>query len=59
MNPRWESLARELETRRAQHLYRTRRINDGPQGPELQIDGKSVLAFCSNDYLGLANASST
>ncbi|MBI3775508.1 MAG: 8-amino-7-oxononanoate synthase [Gammaproteobacteria bacterium] len=55
MNPRWESLARELDTRRAQHLYRTRRINDGPQGPELKIDGKSVLAFCSNDYLGLAN----
>lgn len=55
MNPRWESLARELDTRRTQHLYRTRRVNDGPQGPQLQIDGKAVLAFCSNDYLGLAN----
>lgn len=55
MNPRWEPLAHELETRRAQHLYRTRRINDGPQGPALQIDGTSVLTFCSNDYLGLAN----
>lgn len=39
----------------AQHLLRQRRIVDGPQGPLLQVDGKSYLAFCSNDYLGLAN----
>jgi len=39
----------------AQHMLRQRRIVDGPQGPLLQVDGKSYLAFCSNDYLGLAN----
>ena len=43
-----------LAERRAQHLYRRRRVSDSPQGPEMTVDGKSLLAFCSNDYLGLA-----
>lgn len=36
-------------------LYRSRRTIESPQGIDLWIDGKSVLNFCSNDYLGLAN----
>ena len=35
-------------------LRRPLRIS-GPQGPEVQIDGRPVLCFCSNNYLGLAN----
>nr|WP_274520689.1 8-amino-7-oxononanoate synthase [Ectothiorhodospira variabilis] len=40
---------------RNEHRYRSRRILEGPQQPEQVIDGQHVLAFCSNDYLGLAN----
>lgn len=45
----------ELDRRRCEHLYRRRRLVAGPQGPELVVDGRSMLGFCSNDYLGLAN----
>jgi len=44
-----------LAKQKQQHLYRSRRVIDSPQGVELQSDGKSLLSFCSNDYLGLAN----
>ncbi|MDX1268232.1 MAG: 8-amino-7-oxononanoate synthase [Oceanisphaera sp.] len=50
-----KDLAAELEKRRQQGLYRSRRIHEGPQAPVMIIDGRPVLSFCSNDYLGLAN----
>jgi len=50
-----KDLHKELEARKAKHLYRSRRISDGPQQPEMVIDGKKVISFCSNDYLGLAS----
>lgn len=44
-----------LAERRAQSLYRARRVAEGPQLPRQRIDGHEVLSFCSNDYLGLAS----
>jgi len=44
-----------LTERRATKLYRSRRILESPQTPNVVVDGKSYVAFCSNDYLGLAN----
>lgn len=49
-----KSLQEDLEIRRQQHLYRRRRVTSGIQGPELRVDGRPMLIFCSNDYLGLA-----
>ncbi|MCB1728635.1 MAG: 8-amino-7-oxononanoate synthase, partial [Gammaproteobacteria bacterium] len=49
-----QTLNDQLAQRRAAGLYRSRRVTDGPQGPELVVDGRRMLAFCSNDYLGLA-----
>lgn len=39
----------------AEHLLRTPVLVEGPQGPELTVDGRRVICFCSNNYLGLAN----
>lgn len=50
-----ENLRRDLEQRKAEQLYRARRVSDSPQGPVMRIDGVQLLSFCSNDYLGLAN----
>lgn len=44
-----------LEALRQQGLLRERRVLDSAQGPEIVVDGRSMLAFCSNDYLGLAS----
>jgi len=50
-----KNLSRQLEQRKQNSLYRERHVLDSPQGVEITIDGKSLLSFCSNDYLGLAN----
>lgn len=47
-------LAIELEGLREAGRYRRRRTIVGPQQPETIIDGRPMLGFCSNDYLGLA-----
>ena len=51
----FDSLHKNLNQRRRDALYRARRTVNGPQQPELLVDGHPMLSFCSNDYLGLAN----
>ncbi|WP_397451029.1 8-amino-7-oxononanoate synthase [Pseudomonas sp. NA-150] len=48
-------LGTRLAARRAEQLYRHRPLLQSPQGPEVVVDGQPLLAFCNNDYLGLAN----
>lgn len=48
------SLKPELTRRKAAHLYRSPRVVWTPQQPELVVDGRPMIGFCSNDYLGLA-----
>ena len=48
-------LDQALEQQRAAGLYRHRRVQERPQQPEAIVDGRPMLSFCSNDYLGLAN----
>jgi glycine C-acetyltransferase len=45
----------ELEALKAQGLFTTIRALSSPQGAWLEVDGRHVLNFCSNNYLGLAN----
>ncbi|HHM05311.1 MAG TPA: 8-amino-7-oxononanoate synthase [Gammaproteobacteria bacterium] len=50
-----KDLAGALAALRSAHQYRQRVRLDSPQGPQVVIDGRPYLSFCSNDYLGLAN----
>ncbi|MFZ6693106.1 8-amino-7-oxononanoate synthase [Undibacterium sp. SXout20W] len=52
--PLLQALQDELAELEQQHLIRRRRTVDSAQGATLQAEGKELLAFCSNDYLGLA-----
>lgn len=45
----------QLDALKAAHRYRRRRIQETPQQPAAIVDGRHLLSFCSNDYLGLAN----
>src|SRR5258708_895944 len=47
-------LARQLDDLESRGLLRQRRVVEGADGPLVTVDGRQYLAFCSNDYLGLA-----
>ncbi|MBK1719733.1 8-amino-7-oxononanoate synthase [Thiocystis violacea] len=44
-----------LDALKARDLYRRRAVQDAPQQPCAIVDGRPMLSFCGNDYLGLAN----
>nr|CAA6829146.1 MAG: 8-amino-7-oxononanoate synthase (EC [uncultured Thiotrichaceae bacterium] len=52
---KYTRLRNTLAEREQNNQYRHPRITGSAQQPHMQIDGKPALAFCSNDYLGLAN----
>ncbi len=48
--------ATELDSIRAQGLFKTERIIASPQSAQIELaDGRRVLNFCANNYLGLAD----
>lgn len=49
-----QRISAALQQRKQQHLWRSHACIDGPQGVHLQRDGRPMLNFCANDYLGLA-----
>jgi len=44
-----------LHAKKDAGLWRQHRTLNSPQGVNVNVDGRLLLAFCSNDYLGLAN----
>ncbi|GAB2881303.1 8-amino-7-oxononanoate synthase [Uliginosibacterium flavum] len=54
--PAHQALQQQLAELDARALTRRRRVQSRPCGPATLSDGKPLLAFTSNDYLGLANA---
>jgi len=51
-----ERYANTLDEIRAQGLFKAERIITGPQSAEITLaDGRTVLNFCANNYLGLAD----
>ena len=54
--PARDRLTAELDSIRDQGLYKTERIITTPQSAAIQTtEGREVLNFCANNYLGLAN----
>lgn len=51
----YQRLQQELEETKAAGLYKTERIIESEQGPEIQVNGQTVLNFCANNYLGLSS----
>src|SRR4051794_29693392 len=49
-----QKLEQQLHTLDQHSLRRKRRSADSACAPQVQVDGHNMLAFCSNDYLGLA-----
>jgi glycine C-acetyltransferase len=55
MSDKLSWIQEELDALKAQGLFTTIRTLSSPQGAWLEVDGRRVLNFCSNNYLGLAN----
>lgn len=50
-----QRIAKEVEEIKAAGLFKSERIIASPQGAEIVVNGKTVLNFCANNYLGLSS----
>ena len=50
-----QQLLIKLAQRNEDNLYRQRHLLQSRQSTHVQVNGKDCIAFCSNDYLGLAS----
>jgi len=50
-----EHLVRELKEIEESGLFKRERIITTPQGPVVKVNGKEVIIFCANNYLGLSS----
>jgi glycine C-acetyltransferase len=50
-----QRIAAEVDEIKASGLFKTERIIESAQGPEIRVNGKTVLNFCANNYLGLSS----
>ncbi len=53
-DPAFAALDSALAARRVAGLYRNRRVVGAVDGVRVQVDGRTLVSFASNDYLGLA-----
>jgi 8-amino-7-oxononanoate synthase len=54
-NDPYQWLDRAMQTIHKAAWYRSVKPLESPPGPTIQRDGRSLINFASNDYLGLAN----
>ncbi|HEY7156888.1 MAG TPA: hypothetical protein VH575_23170, partial [Gemmataceae bacterium] len=45
----------QLDDLRNRGLYKSERQLEGPQDAAIHVNGREVVNFCANNYLGLAN----
>jgi glycine C-acetyltransferase len=50
-----DSLRGQLDDLTAKGLLKRERFLQGPQGSAIRVNGREVVNFCANNYLGLAN----
>lgn len=50
-----ETLRTELQNIKEEGLFKTERIITSQQAAEIEANGKKLLNFCANNYLGLSN----
>ncbi len=48
-------VAEQLQEIKGAGLFKTERVFNSPQGAEILVNGRKVLNFCANNYLGLSN----